>query len=197
MSREEARALLIKLGIAEPTKENIDDMLNSVGANSKAKDDLVERQKSKIAEIEAELALKAKALEEIDSAKLSDMEKLQKQIDALTKQSELDKQTIKTMNMKNGLAEKGIVGEDADKLIDSLAKGTFDFDTLGKIIADKTTQAVSEKEKELLKGTPNPDGSAGKGNEDSKGDALLKSIGQSLAGSSNSQASSDIVSAYI
>lgn len=192
MTRQEAKDLLIKMGIAEPTEENINDMLNSIGKNSKAKDDLVERQKSRIAEIEAELEAKKKALEDIDNEKLSDIDKLQKQIEQLTKKSEADQLTIKNMNLKNGLAEQGIIGEDADKLIASLNNGEFDFVTLGKIITERESKAVSAKEKELLDGTPNPNGANNNNGDNNAETDFFKSIGKSLVGENTS----DIISNY-
>lgn len=195
MSREEAKQLLVELGIAEPTDESVSKMLNSIGKNSQAKDDLLGRQKSRIAELEALTNEQKKSLEEIENSNLSDIDKLQKQIEKLTAEAEADKAKIRTMNLKNGFAEKGIVGEDADKLVESLTKGEFDFETLGKIIADRETKSASAKEKELLDGTQNPNGSDGKGKDNPKDD-YLKSIGQSLAGTSD-KSSLDIVSQYI
>lgn len=195
MSREEAKQLLVELGIAEPTDESVSKMLNSIGKNSQAKDDLLGRQKSRIAELEALTNEQKKSLEEIENSNLSDIDKLQKQIEKLTAEAEADKAKIRTMNLKNGFAEKGIVGEDADKLVESLTKGEFDFETLGKIIADRETKSASAKEQELLDGTQNPNGSDGKGKDNPKDD-YLKSIGQALAGTSD-KSSLDIVSQYI
>lgn len=192
MTREEAKQLLIEMGIEEPSSEHIDKMLNGIGKNAKAKDDLIDRNKGKIAELESKLQEVTKALEDKDNASLSDLEKMQKQIEALEKQRLADELTIKSMKLRNGFAEKGITGEDADKLIDSFNKGTFDFETLGNILNSRVEQAKADLTKELMAKTPNPDGGQN-GNNDSD-DALLKEIGQTLKG--EVKTSDDIVSNY-
>ena len=68
------------------------------------------------------------------------------------------------MEMKAQLAEKGIVGEDADNLID--ADGKLDIETLGKIISEREKASASAKEKELLDRTPSPKGNGKDGADD-------------------------------
>lgn len=194
MTRTEAKELLIQLGIAEPTEDNINDMLNGIGRNSKAKDDLVERSKSRIAELEKEIATHKAELEERNNANLTDLEKLQKQIATLQEQSEKDKATIKAMNFKTGLAEKGIIGEQADKLINAMSKGEFDFETLGQILEEREKTAIANYEKKALEGTPNPNGGNDNGN-DNGSDKVISAIAQNIVGTNKS--SESIISSYL
>ena len=175
MSREEAKQLLIDMGTAEPTSEQIDKLLNGIGKNAKAKDDLIDRSKAKIAELETQLEEKTKILEEKDNANLSDMEKLQKELEALKADNAKQIQANKDMQMRADLAKQGIVDEDAEKIIESVKSGSFDAETIGKIIADREAKAVSAKEQELLKGTKSPDGGTD-GDNKSTAENLVKGM---------------------
>lgn len=194
MTRDEAKALLINLGTAEPTEEQISTLLNSTGKDTKSVKDLAERQKARIAELEAENELKQKQIDEASSSSLSDVDKLQKQIEKLNADLEKQVSANKEMTLRANLAKNGIVDDEASKLIESISKGEFDADLLGQIITDRVTKAKSEKEKELLDKTPNPDGSTELGSDNSE-DKFATAIGKSLAGSNKE--STDIISAYI
>lgn len=99
-----------------------------------------------------------KQLDELNSQNLSDIEKANAERDkALSSVADLEK-TIKSMQLKTGLAEQGIVGEQADKLIESLNGGNFDTSLLGQIISEKNKTAIADYEKKNLHDTPNPGG---------------------------------------
>ena len=102
---------------------------------------------------------------------------------------------IKAMELKTGLAEKGITGEKADKLIESLKNGSFDTEILGEIIAEKEQTAIADYEKKSLKNTPNPDGKTGDGKEDDKTESFIKELGKNKADADNSAKS--IVDSYL
>lgn len=160
MNRQQAQENLKSLGIEEPTDDQITAYLNTVhGESKKEKDraDALKAQADKVAELE-------KLLESANDEKLSDIEKANKATEQANAQiAELNKK-IADMELKAQLAEKGIVGEDADNLIG--ADGKLDIETLGKIISDREKASASAKEKEILADTPNPTGNGG--SEDAK-----------------------------
>lgn len=100
-------------------------------------------------------------ISEMEGANLSDLEKANKATEtANAKIADLEKQ-ISRMTAKNSLAEQGITGEEADKLLDSLNSGTFDASILGQIIKARETAAVSAFEKSKMSQTPSGAGASG------------------------------------
>lgn len=161
MTRTQALENLKSFGIEEPTDEQVTAYLNQIGGETKKEKDRAEAYKAQ-ADKASELKQK---LDELNNANLSEVEKANKATEQANAQiAELNKK-IEQMELKAQLAEKGIVGEDADKLIG--ADGKLDIEVLGKIISDRETASASAKEKELLDGTPNPQGNnAGGGTSD-------------------------------
>lgn len=152
MTREDVLKLF-----PDATDEQITNLLNQNNSE-------VAREKGKADKYKAD-AQKAddlqKQLDDLNSQNLSDIEKANAERDkALNSVSDLQNQ-IKTMQLKTGLAEQGIVGEQADKLIESLNGGNFDTSLLGQIISEKNKSAIADYEKKNLDGTPNPDGNKG------------------------------------
>lgn len=154
MTREELKAL----GLED---EVIEKIMTSHGkdiqkANAKAETYKADAQ---------QLAEYKKKVEEMENQNLTDIEKANKATEEANKLvSDLQNQ-INELNTKNALAEQGIVGDEATKLLDSLKGGTFDAKILGEIIADRETKAMAKKEQELLDRTPNPDGKGGSGDD--------------------------------
>lgn len=171
MKREDAKAKLLEFGISEPNEEMVTNFLNSISAEVKTANDRAEKYKtsaSKAAELQAEL-------DRINEEKLSDIEKANKATEtANNRVAELEKE-VKTMQLRTGFAEIGIIGEDADNLIQSHISGNFDTASLGRIISEKVKSAIADFEKQTLNNTPNPNTNNVKGLE---GD---KSIGEELA----------------
>lgn len=166
MTREQCKTLLVTMGIAEPTEEQITSFLNSVNKEVKSERDRAEKFRTE-AEKVTDLQ---KQLDEINSKGLSEVERANKATeDALKKVAELEK-NIKTMQTQKQLAELGIVGESADKFFDS--EGNVDFSVLGQILSDTKKNAATEKEKELAGNAGNPGGQGGSnggGEEKSEG----------------------------
>ena len=158
MNREQAKENLKSFGIEEPTDEQVTAYLNQVHGESKKEKDRADRlkeQADKVVELEKEL-------KERNDANLSDVEKANKATEEANNQiAELNKK-IADMELKSQLAEKGIIGEDAENLIKD---GKLDIETLGKIISEREKASASAKEQEILKNTPNPQGNGG-GNDD-------------------------------
>jgi len=168
VNRIQAAENLKSFGIEEPTDEQITAYLNQVGSETKKEKDRAEAFKAQASKADE---LKQK-LDELNNANLSEVEKANKATEDANKQiAELNKK-IANMELKAQLAEKGIVGEDADNLIG--ADGKLDIETLGKIISERETAAASAKEKELLDNTPSPKGNDGGGKEDDVKPADLK-----------------------
>ena len=189
MTRENAKANLIAIGIAEPTDEQITNYLNQIGGETKREKDLAGKYKGdalKVKELQEQLEeLANKNLSEVDLAK-KETEK------ATTRVADLEKQ-IAIMQRKNALAEKGIVGEQADKLFRE--DGSFDFDVFGQILSERVESAKSQKEKELLEKTPNPKGSNKGTPEMTEVEQMASAVGKEIA--TSNQATADILKNYI
>lgn len=190
MTREQAKQNLIGFGVSEPTDEQISSYLNQIGAETKSyKDKLAtaEDKDTRIAELEKEL-------EKINNQNMSDVEIANAERDkALSSVEELKKQ-IKSMQTKTSLAEIGITGEIAEKLINP--DGVIDFATLGQIISDREKAAAELKEKALLDNTPNPNGGAsGKGKvEKTEAEKIAESLGK--VASATNKSSESIIDSY-
>lgn len=172
MTREQAKANLQSMGIAEPTDEQVSSYLNQLNGE-------VSRERKKAEQYKAD-ATKAQELQaqldELNNANLSEIEKANKATeDANTRVADLEKQ-IKTMTLKTSLAEQGIVGENADKIVEGMASGNFDASILGQIITEREKSAVANFEKEKLKSTPNPEGGTADLNKVSTPEKLVKSM---------------------
>lgn len=188
MTRAEAKEVLISCGVAEPTEDQITNFLNAHNKDVQKEKDIAKKfeEKAKTAD---DLQ---KQLDEIEEAKLGEVEKANKAVEASNnKVAELEKK-IAIMERKTALAEKGIVGEDADKLF--AEDGSLDIEVLGKIIEDKQKQTKEQTEKELLGGTPDPDNNEGNEGDGEDNDPLVKSVIDSI--SNGGKQSADIINAY-
>lgn len=191
MNREQATANLKSIGIEEPTQEQITNYLNQVNGETKREKDRADKYKAD-AELTAQLQAK---IDEINNANLSELEKANLQTETANKKiAELEKD-IKIMNLKTSLAENGIVGEDADNIVNGLSAGTLDANALGSLISKKVELAVAEKEKEFLLNTPNPNGGTGNSEEKSDAEKLAEKIGGTIGG--DNKVSTDVVSKYL
>lgn len=169
------------------TEEAISSMLNMHHSE-------LEAEKAKVKpnnEDKEKIKSLTEQLEALQNKDLSDAEKLQKQIDDLTKANQTANQTIKDMETKNNLLSKGITAEDADKFIAGMKADNFD----AGIIETMINNAVAAKEKKDLQNTPNHGSSGSNSDNDSKKtESLAKEIASSISG--ETKTSSDIVNAY-
>lgn len=196
MTRDEVNEYLkTKLGIEEPTKEQIDSFLNTLnGAVTKEKDNAkyykAEANKSveKLAELQAQL-------DAINNDNMTEIEKANKATnDALDKVSTLEKQ-LQTMTLKNSFAKIGITGENADKMIEGIMSGNFDVDTLANIITSATETAVQNKVNELANNAGSPaSGSQGQNKELSVAEQYVMKMHENDA---SNNAGSDILANYL
>lgn len=190
MTRNEVKELLMSAGVAEPTSEAIDNFLNKHNAEVQREKEVANKYKAdatKVTELQEQL-------DALNSQNLTEIEKAQKETEkSNARVSELEK-TLAIMQRKNALAEKGIIGEDAEKLFD--AEGKIDIDILGQIISTRETAAKAQAEKDLLNKTPNPQGSnKDKPDELSDVEKMAKSVGEEIA--SMNKAATDVLAKYI
>lgn len=190
MTRNEVKELLMSAGVAEPTSEAIDNFLNKHNAEVQREKEVANKYKAdatKVTELQ-------KQLDALNSQNLTEIEKAQKETEkSNARVSELEK-TLAIMQRKNALAEKGIIGEDAEKLFD--AEGKIDIDILGQIISTRETAAKAQAEKDLLNKTPNPQGSnKDKPDELSDVEKMAKSVGEEIA--NMNKAATDVLAKYI
>lgn len=162
MTREQAKKNLIGLGIEEPTDEAITNYLNQVNGESqaaKAKAEQYKKDADRVKDLTAQLeAMKDKDLDEVQKANKATE-------DANKKIAELEKSIAKMENQKK-LAEMGIIGEDAEKLIHE--DGSIDFEVLSGIISNRENAAATKKEQEIANNATNPNG--GSSNENGQSD---------------------------
>lgn len=163
MTREQAKEFLSKtLGIEDPTDEQVTSYLNSVNSEAKKEKDRADKYKLD-ADKAAELR---KQLDEIANQNLSEVEKANKATeDAMAQVAALQKRIDRAEQLK-ALAEKGITGEQAEKLLSE--DGKLDFEVLGQIISERESAAKAAKEKEIADHQGNPGGGSagGEGKDD-------------------------------
>lgn len=171
LKREEVKQKLVEWGIENPTDEQISDYLATISKETKSAEDRAARFKAdsdKVKDLE-------KQINELNNAKLTDEERSAKAVEEANQRVLELETTVKTMQLQKGLAEIGIVGEDATALVDE--DGSLNIDKLGQIIGAREKAAVDVYKKEALDGTPAPDGKKGsEGEDDDKGDPLTKDI---------------------
>lgn len=162
MTREQAKQKLISYGVAEPTDEQITDLLNSINAETKKEKDRADGYKAKADEADA---LQAQ-LDEINSKNLTEAEKASKALEQANKRiAELEKTDLIRSQRSKAMEQFKINAEQAGNVIKD--DGSFDYEILGQIISDKEKNAVAEFEKQALHSTPNPNGGNG-GTPDAK-----------------------------
>ena len=160
MTREQAKANLISYGVAEPTEEQITAYLNGVNSEVKREKDRADKYK-----LDADKASQLqKQLDDISNQNLSEVEKANKATeDALAQVAALQKRIDRAEQLKS-LAEKGITGEQAEKLISE--DGKLDYEILGQIISDRENAAKQAKEQEIANNQGNPGGGQAGGQDD-------------------------------
>lgn len=188
MTREQARQKLISFGVAEPTDEQISDLLNSINAETKKEKDRADGYKAK-ADKADELQTQ---LDELNNQNLSDIEKANKALETANNRiAELEKaQTIATQ--RNSVAEKfKVTSEQAKQIVKD--DGSLDYDILGQIISDKEKAAATAKEQEIAKNATNPGGGSAGGNSEPK--TTAEKIAQKMFGGQKQE--NNILSHYV
>lgn len=194
MTRGQAKANLVKLGIAEPTEQQITDYLDSVATETTP----LKEKAEKADELQTQL-------DDIQNQSLSDVEKLQKQIEALENsnrsltESSL-KSEAKAILKGSGLDDETIEAilpgmvAGLDKIEDVQARTNTYVSGVNKVLETK----LKEKEKEDLDGTGTPggnNGDDGQGDEKTDAEKFAETVGNEAA--ENAKATESIVGSYL
>lgn len=170
LKREEVKQKLVEWGIENPTDEQISDYLATISKETKSAEDRAARFKAesdKVKDLE-------KQINELNNAKLTDEERSAKAVEEANQRVLELETTVKTMQLQKGLAEIGIVGEDATALVDE--DGSLNVEKLGQIITAREKSAVDVYKKQALDSTPSPDDKGNPDDGDDKGNPLTKDI---------------------
>ena len=187
MTREQAKQKLISFGVAEPTEEQISDLLNSISAETKKEKDRADSYKAK-ADKADELQIQ---LDDLNSQNLSDIEKANKALEtANSRIAELEKaQAI--AERRNIVSEKfKVTSEQAKQIVKD--DGNFDYDVLGQIISDKEQAAATAKEQEIASNATNPGGGSAGGTDEK---STAEKIAEKMFGGQKQE--NNIISHYV
>lgn len=177
MTRAEAKQKLISLGVAEPTEEQISEMLNTIGAETKKEKERADGYKAKADkadELQAEI-------DKINEQNMSDVEKANKELEKANQRIAELERTDAIRNQRALAIDKfKITAEQANEVVKD--DGSLDFEKLGQIITDKETASANAKEQELANKAGNPGGGNGGGSgseQVSKGAEMAQKFNQS------------------
>ncbi len=170
MTREQAKQMLITLGIEEPTDEQITSYLNSVNGE-------VQKEKTKLQTDKAEFERLKKVEEELEverNKNLTAEQKLQAELEkAQLMQKDFAKKTNQ-LEVEKLFVGAGLTKDDYTEYIDLLVSDNAEtsLKLANGLIGTLTKQKEATEKKvkaDLLNGTPLPDG--GKGTGDTKTEA--------------------------
>lgn len=162
MTRED----VIKL-FPEATDDQVTKILNQNHAE-------VEKEKGKSESLKAELdGLKESAtsaeelqkkIEEIEQSKLTETEKIAKELEKANQRvADLEKLGAIRDQREAAATKFNITAEQAKQIVKD--DGSFDYDVLGQIIADKESAAALAKEQEIASLSGNPGGQGASGSD--------------------------------
>ena len=170
------------------TEEQITEILNSYNQD-------VEKEKEKSKELKdaAEELKKAqdeiKSLEEKINGKENVPEDWQEQINKLNEAYESAQKTIKNMELKNNLIEKGFGSDDADKFIKTMNEGG----DIATVLGEMKTNVISAYDKDRMKNTPEASGSSN--NNDGNNKTTAEKLAEGIVSASN-EANNDVLANY-
>jgi len=179
------RADVMKL-FPDATEEQITSLLNQYNSDIKAKADKNKDDSEKVKELQAQL-------DELNEKNMTDLEKLQKQVEKLVNDGKMKDSKIASMEMENQLAKIGIIGDSSKSLFNE--DGSLNVESLGQIISDREKSAVSNFEKQALKDTPNPSGVVDEKPTKTQAEEIAETVGKSFGDAA--KASNNIISAYL
>lgn len=185
----------IKKLFADATDEQITELLNQMNGEVAKERGKADKLKADIENLKAKAdeadALQAK-IDEIEQGKLSEVEKLQKDLEKSNSQiAELKKAAFIRDQKASATLKFGVTAEQAEKIVKE--DGSLDFDVLGQIITEKEAAAALAKEQEIAKNGGNPGGgSSGGGDEKS----LAVRLAEKRAGATQTKGMSDIIANY-
>lgn len=182
MTRTQAKELLIKTGVSEPTEEQITTLLDSVTAETKSANDKIKSLKEK-ADKADELQ---KQIDESNEKDMTESEKANKALEEANKKiAELTSNTFKS-EAKAILSKAGLDDADVEALLPGMVADTLENTTARanayvSTISKVRESAIKGQQKKDLDDTPTPGG--GQGGDGNKSEAakyaesLVKSSG--------------------
>lgn len=162
MKREDLIALgLTDEQVEKVIAENSKDVQNANKNAEKAKKELDDLKTSAVNAEELQ-----KKIEEIEQSKMTETEKIAKELEkSNARVAELER-NIAIRDSRAAAAEKfKVTAEQAKQIVKD--DGSFDYDVLGTIIAEKETAAANAKEQEIAHNSTNPGGQSGDGGTNS------------------------------
>lgn len=170
MTRED----VIKL-FPEATDEQVTNLLNQTNGE-------LAKEKGKSEKVKAELDdLKANAsnaeelqkkIEEIEQSKMSETEKIAKELEKANQRvADLEKLGAIRDQRESAITKFRVTAEQAKQIVKD--DGSFDYDVLGQIIAEKESAAALAKEQEIANLSANPGGQGAGGSD---GNSVAKDI---------------------
>ncbi len=146
----------------DATDEQITNLLNQTQSEISR-----EKEKAKAYKADADKAAELqKKIDEMEAGNLSEVEKVNKALDAANKTiADLQKSNAIRDQRESAMTNFKITAEQAKAIVKD--DGSLDYAELGKIMADKETAAAQAKEQEIAKHQDVP-GGAGGGNKDEK-----------------------------
>lgn len=158
MTREDVLKLF-----PEATDDQITKLLNQNNSEvSKGKEKLKEKEAEidRLKEENGKLGELQAQIEEAENSKLTEVEKLKKDLDSANSEiAEMKKRDIIRNLRDEAMANYKITSEQARQVVKD--DGTYDSKLLGQIISDKESAAALAKEQEIAKASTNPGGQSG------------------------------------
>ena len=180
MTRDEVLKLF-----PDATEDQITNFLNKANAEL-AK----EREKAKAYKADADKASELqKKIDELEQGNMTEVEKANKALEAANnKIAELEKSNTLRDQRESAMTNFKITAEQAKTIVKD--DGTFDYNALGKIIADKEAAAAQAKEEEIANNSTQPGGGAGGGkdkdNEKTEAEKIAENIGKTMSDTNKS-----------
>ena len=171
------------------TEQQITEFLNKAGSDANKEKEKDKELKNTSKELEAAKA-EIENLKKQAESKSDVPDDWQAQIDKLTEQNAANLKTIKNMQLKEQLKEKGFSNEDAEGFIKTMDEDGDIAEFLGKL----KDNVISAHDKKQLESTPDPNGSGGTPPKDEK--TTAEKLATGLFGDSNNKNQSDILANY-
>ncbi len=174
----------------DATDEQITNLLNQTQSEISR-----EKEKAKAYKADADKAAELqKKVDEMEAGNLSEVEKVNKALDAANKTiADLQKNNAIRDQRESAMTNFKITAEQAKTIVKD--DGTLDYAELGKIMTEKETAAAQAKEQEIAKNQDVPGGTGGGNDRKTEAEKTAEGIGKTLAGS-NKEAES-IVESYL
>lgn len=187
MTREQAKQVLIGMGIEEPSDEQVSKYLDSVTGEVKKEKDKnasLQEKANKVADLEKELEeLKQQNMTDAEKAELERQKEKaanEKRISDLESALATSQREALTGKITSIFASAGMKGDAYAGAIkafsnmnkeDALKEAQTFVDGISEVNKTTLDTAKAAWEKEILENTPNPGGGAGDSNETKKSDA--------------------------